>query len=101
MGCVWAEYRELLEGTRAPPSAAALTGSGLSFLAGRLSYTFGYQGPCVGMDTACSSSLVAAHLGHRALLDGETSASGKCWRRVLLCCAARTMLTCHGSRKPA
>lgn len=34
-------------------------------------------GPCIGMDTACSSSLVAAHLGHRALLDGETSASGQ------------------------
>ena len=34
-------------------------------------------GPCIGMDTACSSSLVATHLGHRALLDGETSASGE------------------------
>jgi hypothetical protein len=33
-------------------------------------------GPCIGMDTACSSSLVATHLGHRALLDGETTASG-------------------------
>ena len=36
-----------------------------------------FAGPCIGMDTACSSSLVAAHLGHRALLDGETSASGQ------------------------
>ena len=83
VGCVWGEYRELLEGTRAPASAAALTGTGLSFLAGRLSYTYGFQGPCVGMDTACSSSLVAAHLGHRALLDGEARASGGwvgvCW----------------------
>lgn len=28
------------------------------------------------MDTACSSSLVAAHLGHHALLSGETRVSG-------------------------
>lgn len=28
------------------PSIAALTGSGLTFLAGRVSYTFGLQGEC-------------------------------------------------------
>ena len=46
----------------ADSNASAITGHGLSFLAGRVSFTFGLQGPCVATDTACSSSLVAMHL---------------------------------------
>lgn len=34
-------------------------GSGFSFLSGRVSYFFGFQGPGITIDTACSSSLVA------------------------------------------
>jgi len=72
---VWTEYQVLQEGLALPPSTASLTGSGLNFSVGRVSYTFGLQGPCVGMDTACSSSLVAIHLAHQGLHDGETSAA--------------------------
>ena len=43
----------------------AVLGSGLSFMVGRLSYTFGLTGPCMSTDTACSSSLVATHQAHK------------------------------------
>ncbi len=48
-----------------------VTGSGFSFLSGRVSYFFGWHGPGITVDTACSSSLVAVDQACKGLLAGE------------------------------
>ena len=41
----------------------ATGGGAFRVAAGRLSFKYGLEGPCLSVDTACSSSLVALNIG--------------------------------------
>ncbi|MFD0319162.1 amino acid adenylation domain-containing protein [Streptomyces flavalbus] len=75
-GCSLSGYllSNLLPGRRVDASAAGfelLIANDKDYLASRIGYKLGLEGPAVSVQTACSSSLVAVHLAAQALLSYE------------------------------
>ena len=72
VGIASTEYRQVVHDNISGYSPLSATGTlSISVAAGRISYTFGFNGPAVPVETACSSSLVALHTAVNSMKLGQ------------------------------
>eukprot|EP00889_Picochlorum_renovo_P002066 jgi/Picre1/29096/NNA_004489.t1 len=74
IGLASSDYGSLVH-AYAEKGAFHATSNALSVACGRISYTFGFQGPSLSIDTACSASLVATHIAARDIASGRSALS--------------------------
>ncbi|WP_338864525.1 SDR family NAD(P)-dependent oxidoreductase [Myxococcus stipitatus] len=77
------------------------SGVDASYVAGRLSYLLGLEGPSMAVDTACSSSLVAVHLACQSLRLGESTVAIAGGVKLLLAPHLSVFLSKAGALSPS
>jgi len=76
VGCMFTDYMDYVRiSLQKNHTGPMMTGNGAPYQSGRVAYSYGFQGPCIGIDTACSSSLIATHSAHRGIIGGEAFAA--------------------------
>ncbi|KAA8652104.1 putative Nonribosomal peptide synthetase [Aspergillus tanneri] len=66
------DYLKITDHDLASYPKYAVTGTGQSILANRISYFFDLHGESMTLDTACSSSLIALHLANQSVTTGQS-----------------------------